>query len=99
MQPIIDNLRAELQSAESVLRQPSEADATLRALLEDRFYCEKQQKAILDWLPRVSEQLGQIAAAHEIALAEKDKRIAELEAQAAQPVDMPQAPVLHVVGE
>lgn len=80
MSPTIDALKNEIASATTLLRQPcAESDATLRQLLADRFWAEKQQAAILDWLPRIEQKLEQIIADHAAALREKDARIAELE--------------------
>lgn len=93
-------LKAEIHSAHDLLKAPCpDVDRTYLMLQADRFYAERQQQAILEWLPKLEQRLDEIVKAYDAEISEKDRRIAELEAQAAQPVEITQAPVLHVVGE
>lgn len=98
MHPLADTLKEEAKQAAALLRQPSEADSTLRMLLADRFYAEKQHDAMLEWLPKVEQRIDLLVTHFESELAKKESRIAELEARLNEPVEMPEAPHLQVVG-
>lgn len=91
-------IKAELRGACDLLKAPCpDVDRTYLMLQADRFYTERQQRAILDWLPKLEQRLDDIVKAYEAELAERDRRIADLEAQTAQLGEIEQAPHLHAV--
>ena len=109
LHPSIEQIKSEIQGAGNLLRQPcGDTDVTLRQLLADGFYAEKQQTAILDWLPKVEARLDEIVSEYETALKDKDTRISDLETEVEalrleflgrQPVDIEPAPALLPVEE
>lgn len=78
----VEKVKAEISAARGVLERPCpDADATLRQLLADRFWAERQQAGILEWLPRLEDQVDELCQAHERMVAEQNARIAALEAE------------------
>ena len=79
--PLIDTARSEIAGARQLLTTPCpEADRTYLLMQADRFYAEQQQKAILEWLPKLDDYLETVGK----ALEDKEARVAELEAENAK---------------
>lgn len=97
-------IRDDIPKLLTLLRQPSEADQTLRLLLADRFHAEKQMAQVADWLTSVQGHLDGVQAQYEAQIADLERRIAELETererlagQQPESVEIPDAPHLQVV--
>lgn len=97
MHPGIDNLKAELASVESLLRQPSANDETFRALLRELKHSEDVQQAILTWAPKATAALDTIVNDLTEENAQKDERIAALEADLAALKTAPATEAVHPV--
>lgn len=92
-------IRDDIPKLLALLRQPSEADQTLRLLLADRFHAEKQMAQVTDWLTSVQGHLDGVQAQYEAQIADLERRIAELEARPPSPAVIAPAPKLSPVEE
>lgn len=88
----IDNLTNEIASADAVLTKASDADPTLRALLADRFFAERQMLAIREWLPRAQQQIDELKQ----AIVDLETENAALRAASATPVQSDVQPVADI---
>lgn len=62
---LIDRLLNEGKAMDEMLARPSDVDATLLALLQDRFYAERQMLTIREWLGRnLANQIDGLKQAH-----------------------------------